>query len=66
MAHMILNQILDERGLSIREAAALTTVSKSTIHSIRNDELDPKLSTLELLAKGLEVKITDLFESDYK
>ena len=35
MAYMILNQILDERGLSIREAAALTNVSKSTIHSTR-------------------------------
>lgn len=43
----------------------MTKLSSSTVHRIRNG-IAPKLDTLEQMAKGLHVKMTDLFDSDYK
>lgn len=66
MAKILLKEILEERNLSLRKAEILTKLGKSTLSDIANERTDPKLSTLEQIAKGLNVKISDLFESDYK
>lgn len=62
---MLLNKIMYERNLSTRQVEILTGVPKSTINDIANGKA-PRLNTLEQLAKGLNVKITDLFDSPYK
>ncbi|MCB6414515.1 helix-turn-helix domain-containing protein [Faecalimonas umbilicata] len=54
------------RNLSARQVAKMTGLSKSTISRIMNEEVSPTADTLELLAKGLKIRITDLLESDYK
>ncbi len=44
----------------------MTGLSKSTVSRIMNGETSPTADMLELIAKGLNVRITDLFESDFK
>lgn len=63
---ILLNEILYKKKLSFRQAEIMTGISKSSLSDIANERTDPKLSTLEQIAKGLNVKISDLFESDYK
>ena len=52
--------------MSIVELAEKADLSKSTISNIENGIVSPNMIQLENLAKSLEVKITDLFESDFK
>lgn len=62
---ILLKQIMEQRKLSVRQAEVLTGVPRSTISDICNGAM-PKMDTMEILAKGLKIKITDLFNSDYK
>lgn len=66
MAQLRLKEILKERNLSYRQAERLTGVSDSTLSDIANGKSDPRLSVLEQIAEGLQIHITDLFESKYK
>lgn len=63
---ILLNKIMINKNLSIRQVAILTGVSKSTVQRIANNEISPTADTLEHLAKGLKVRIYDLIESEYK
>lgn len=54
------------KNLTIRQVSNMTGVSKSSIQRIMNNEISPSADTLELLAKGLKVRISDLLESPYK
>lgn len=53
-----------DKNLSVRQVSIMTGVSKSTINRIVNGQVSPTLDTVEQLAKGLNLKVTDLFESD--
>lgn len=44
----------------------MTGISSSSVGRIRNGDVSPTADTLEALAKGLNVRITDLIESPYK
>ena len=57
---------MHDKNLSVRQVSIATGISKSTINRIANEETTPTLDTLEILAKGLKVHITDLFDSRYK
>ena len=63
---ILLGKIMDKNNLSTRQVAEMTGISKSTINRIANEEISPTLDTLEVLAKGLYVRICDLFDSPYK
>lgn len=54
------------KGYSLIRLAQETCISKSTLNNIENEKVSPTLQQLELIAKVLGVKITDLFESTYK
>ena len=54
------------KNLTIRQVSNLTGISKSSIQWIMNNEISPSADTLELLAKGLKIHISDLLESPYK
>ncbi|MFR0028932.1 helix-turn-helix domain-containing protein [Coprococcus sp. LG100-32] len=54
------------KNLTIRQVSNLTGISKSSIQRIMNNEISPSADTLELLAKGLKIHISDLLESPYK
>ena len=53
-----------DKNLSVRQVSIMTGVSKSKINRIVNGQVSPTLDTVEQLAKGLHLKVTDLFESD--
>ena len=55
-----------ERNLTARQVEIMTGVSKSTVSRIANNQIVPRLDTLEELAKGLHIKISDLYESDFQ
>lgn len=61
-----IKEILEQKGLTIRQAAELCGVPKSTIGDICDGAASPRLDTLEKIAQGLELHITDLFDSPYK
>ena len=63
---VLLAQIMYEKNLSVRQVEILTGVSKSAISKIMNEEVSPTIDTLERLAKGLKIHISDLLESPYK
>lgn len=54
------------KNLTIRQVSLMTGISKSTVSRIMNREVSPSADTLERLAKGLHVRISDLIDSPYK
>lgn len=63
---ILLGEIMYEKNLSVRQVSKMTGLPASTINDIMNGRSSPRLNTLEQLAKGLKIHITDLFESPYK
>lgn len=55
-----------EKNLTLRQLEALTGISKATLNFIENEKFSPKLNQLEMIAIALDVRMTDLFESQYK
>lgn len=62
---ILLDKIMNNRNLTVRQVSIMTGVSKSTINRIMNHEISPTADTLEFLAKGLKIRISDLIDSDY-
>ena len=63
---ILLDKIMLKKNLSVRQVSIATGISKSTINRIANGEISPTADTLELLAKGLKVRISDLIDSPYQ
>lgn len=63
---ILLNKIMYEKNLSVRQVAIATGISKSAINRIANEEVSPTAEQLERIAKGLKIHISDLIESPYK
>ncbi|MDT4375457.1 helix-turn-helix transcriptional regulator [Blautia coccoides] len=63
---ILLQEVIQYRNLSVRQVSIMTGVPKSSIEDIINGRTSPRIDTLETLAKGLNVHITDLFSSPYK
>lgn len=55
-----------EKHLTLIQLAAMTGISKSTLNNIENGRTSPTLNQLEAIANALDVRITDLFESERK
>lgn len=54
------------KGLTLMELSKKTGIGKSTLNNIENGKVSPTLFQLETIAIALDMKITDLFESDVK
>lgn len=54
------------KGFTLMQLAEKSGIGKSTLNNIENEKVSPTLFQLEMIAATLEVKITDLFESEYK
>lgn len=63
---ILLDKIMYQKKLSIRQVSLMTGVSKSSVRECMNEDSNPKICTLEKLARGLKCHITDLFESPVK
>ena len=48
------------------QLAKKSGIGKSTLNNIENGKVSPTLFQLEMIAIAMNVKITDLFDSEYK
>ena len=55
-----------KRKLTIRQVAIMTRLPKSTIADIMSGRTIPRMDTMEQLAAGLKVRITELYESPFQ
>lgn len=63
---ILINEQRVKKGVSLRELSAMTGISKSALNAHENGDPSPTLLQLEQIAKALNIRITDLFESDFK
>ena len=63
---ILLGDIMYRKNISVRQLSLMTGIPKSTISNIMNERYSPTLEKLEKIAIALEVKISDLYESEYK
>ena len=63
---IILDIEMAKRNLSVRQVSRMTGIPASTISDIMNGKSMPRMDTMEMLAKGLRIKISDLYNSPYK
>lgn len=59
-------EVRTAKGLKLEAVALLTGVSKSTLNNIENGKTSPTLANLEKIARGLNCRISDLYDSEYK
>lgn len=63
---ILLADIINERNLTIRQVEILTGIPRSSISDIISGRAIPRMDTMERLAIGLKVRISDLYESEFK
>ena len=54
-----------DRNLSYRQLERMTGVSHSMLNKICMNETDPTQTTMNLIAKGLKMKVVDVFNLEY-
>ena len=59
-------QARKNKKVTLVKLSKMTGISKSTLNNIENEKVSPTIAELEAIAKALRMKITDLFDSDYK
>ena len=59
-------QARNNKKVTLVKLSEMTGISKSTLNNIENEKVSPTIAELEAIAKALNMKITDLFDSDYK
>lgn len=63
---VMLWQVRTEKHLTLKQLEALTGIGKTTLNNFENGLTSPTLRQLEVIAQAINVKIGDLFESEYK
>lgn len=59
-------QARNKRGITLKQLEKMTGIGKTTLNNIENGLVSPTLCQLEAIARALDVKMTDLFTSEYK
>ena len=59
-------QARNDKNVTLVKLSGLTGISKSTLNNIENGRVSPTIKQLEAIAKALGVRISDLYESQYK
>lgn len=59
-------QARNSKKVTLVKLSKMTGISKSTLNNIENEKVSPTIAELEAIEKALNMKITDLFDSDYK
>ena len=59
-------QARNNKKVTLVKLSKMTGISKSTLNNIENEKVSPTIAELEAIANALNMKITDLFDSDYK
>ncbi|MCI8719024.1 MAG: helix-turn-helix domain-containing protein [Lachnospiraceae bacterium] len=63
---LLLQSIRNSRNISLRELSSQTGLEKAAISNFETGKSSPTLKQLESIAKALDCKISDLYESEYK
>lgn len=63
---ILLLEVRQNRNITLNDLAKKAGIGKTTINNIERGKVSPTLKELEAIAKALDVKIGDLYESDYK
>ena len=63
---ILLENLMVTKNLSLRQVSILTGIPKSTVDDIMAGRKSPRMDMMEQLAKGLKVRISDLYDSPYK
>ncbi len=63
---ILLWEIRNRCNISLNKLSRQTGIGKSTLQRIETGATSPTLDKLELIAKTMKIKITDLFDSEYK
>lgn len=63
---MLIWDMREKRKITLSELSETTGISKSMLNYYENSIKFPSIKKLETIAKALDCKITDLFESEYK
>lgn len=58
--------IRTSKGISLESLSKLAGISQSALNNYENEKRSPSIYSLECIAKALECRISDLFESEYK
>jgi transcriptional regulator with XRE-family HTH domain len=67
MVQMRLKEVLQEKNISMSKLSRMSDISFSTISRIINDKnYSPTLTTLERIARALDISISDLYEETEK
>lgn len=61
-----IREVRKRRNLTQIELAKLTGISKSSISQYEREDLWPDMLEMEWIALAMDVKITDLFDSEVK
>lgn len=61
-----IREVRKRRNLTQIELAKLTGISKSSISRYEREDLCPDMLEMEWIALAMDVKITDLFDSEVK
>ena len=57
--------IMNEKKITYRQLELKTGISRSALHKIANFERSPTQDTMIAIARGLKMKVTDIFYLDY-
>ncbi|MCX4271921.1 MAG: helix-turn-helix transcriptional regulator [Acetatifactor sp.] len=63
---LLLLGIRREKKITLVQLAELTGLSKTTLNEFENERRMPNLEQLERIAMALDMRMSDLYESDYK
>lgn len=61
-----IQEVRSEKNISLIRLSELSGIPKSTLNDYENGKASPTLVNLEILARALNVRISDLFNSMYK
>lgn len=59
-------QARNNKNVTLVKLSQKTGISKSTLNNIENERVYPTIIQLETIAKALDMRISELYESEYK
>lgn len=60
-----IQQIMDNKKITYRQLSKMTGISWSALHKIANYERSPTQDTMISIAKGLNMKVSEVFNLEY-
>ncbi len=63
---ILLWQARTNKGWVLEQLEKKSGVSKATLNRIENGQTSPTMDVMEKVAKALNIRISDLYESEYK